>query len=189
NDLVVRRLKDKGHRGINVLEWDLLVDRDVELDRQLKKTTRKIEDIEKKISKLNKDAKKEEDGDAEVADSNEPEASPDSDETDEKKADAPEEDEKDREKRLKLQMDLRNARLELDKIKEVIDEPKTYADLPKETREKMIRKIYVSAGKYTVEVKSGENSHSTTLEVQSGGSGWRGRSRTEEEMQDEEKGL
>jgi photosystem II stability/assembly factor-like uncharacterized protein len=188
NDLVVRRLKDKGHRGINVLEWDLLVDRDVELDRQLKKTQKKIEDIDKKISKLNKDAK-EEDGEAEVADSNEPEASPDSDKTGEKEADAPKEGEKEREKRLKLQMDLRNAKLELDRVKEVIDEPKTYADLPRETREKMIRKIYVSAGKYNVEIKSGENSHSATLQVQSGGSGWRGRSRAEEEMQDEEKHL
>jgi photosystem II stability/assembly factor-like uncharacterized protein len=185
NDLVVRHLKDKGHRGINVLEWDLLVDRDIELDRQLKKAQKKIEAIEKKIGKLNKDASKEEDGRAKVTDSNEP----DSDETDEKKADAPEEDEKDREKRQKLQMDLRNAKLELDRIKEVIDEPKTYADLPEETREKMVRKIYVSTGKYTVEVKSGENSHSATLQVQSGGSGWRGRSRAEEGMQEEEKHL
>jgi len=159
NDLVVRHLEDKGHRGINVLEWDLLVDRDVELDRQLKKAQKKIREIEKKISKLKKDA------DIEVADSNEPKASPDSDKTNEKEADAPKEGEKDREKRLKLQMDLRNAKLELDRIREVIDEPKTYADLPKETREKMIRKIYISAGKYTVEIKAGENTHGTALQV------------------------
>jgi hypothetical protein len=160
NDLVVRHLDDKGHRGINVLEWDLLVDRDVELDRQLKKTQKKIKEIEKKISKPNKDAE-EKDADIEVADSNEPETTANSDETDEKEQAG----EKDRERRLKLKLDLRNARIELDKIKEVIDEPKTYADLPQETREKMIRKIYISAGKYTVEIKAGENTHSTTLQV------------------------
>jgi chromosome segregation ATPase len=156
----VRHLDDKGHRGINVLEWDLLVDRDVELDRQLKKTQKKIKEIEKKISKPNKDAE-EKDADIEVADSNEPETTANSDETDEKEQAG----EKDRERRLKLKLDLRNARIELDKIKEVIDEPKTYADLPQETREKMIRKIYISAGKYTVEIKAGENTHSTTLQV------------------------
>ena len=90
---------------------------------------------------------------------------------------------------MKLQMDLRNAKLELDRIREVIDEPKTYADLPKETREKMIRKIYISAGKYTVEVTSGEDIHSTTLQVRSGGSGWPGRSREEDDMHDEEDDL
>jgi len=184
NDLVVRRLDDKGHQGINVLEWDLLVDRDVELDRQLKKTRKKIEEIEKKIGKLDKSADEEESQENE-----EQESPPDSDKANEDKTDAPEEGDKDREKRLKLQMDLRNAKLELDRVKEVIDEPQTYADLPEETREKMIRKIYISAGKYTVEVKSGENVHSATLQVQSGGSGWRGRSREEEDMQDEEKDL
>ncbi len=44
NDLVVRRLKDTGHRGINVLEWDLEVDRDIELARQLKKAEKEIEE-------------------------------------------------------------------------------------------------------------------------------------------------
>jgi hypothetical protein len=60
---------------------------------------------------------------------------------------------------------LRNAKLEVEKIKEVMDEPKTYTDLPKETRKNMIRKIYVSGGKYTVEIKSGDENHSVTLDV------------------------
>ena len=82
-----------------------------------------------------------------------------------KEADSSEQKDKDREKRLKLQLDLRNAKLELDRIKEVIDEPKTYADLPEETRDRMIRKIYISSGKYTVDIKSGENTDSAMLEV------------------------
>ena len=64
-----------------------------------------------------------------------------------------------------------------------MDEPKTYADLPEDTRENMIRKIYVSGGKYTVEVKSGKESHSVTLQVTPAGSGSRGRSRSQTDDQ------
>jgi hypothetical protein len=176
NDLVVRRLKDKGHRGINVLQWDLEVDRDVELGRQLKKAKKEIDRIKEEIAKLDKPADK--DAQAEQsADDKKQEPSRDSDESDNKKERGATDKKKNREKRSKLNLDLRNAKLEVKKIKEVMDEPKTYADLPEDTRENMIRKIYVSGGKYTVEIKSSKESHSVTLQVQSAKSGRRGRSR------------
>ena len=178
NDLVVRRLKDKGHRGINVLQWDLEVDRDVELGRQLKKARKEINRIKEEIAKLDEPADK--DAQAEQsADDKKQEPSRDSDESDNKKEREATDKKKNREKRSKLNLDLRNAKLEVKKIKEVMDEPKTYGDLPKDTRENMIRKIYVSGGKYTVEVKSGKESHSATLQVGSANSGPRGRSRSE----------
>lgn len=155
NDLVVRRLKDKGHRGVNVLEWDLEVDRDIELGRQLKKAKKEIEKIKKDLAKLDKPADK--DGEKE-------QPSEEADESDDEKEKAAK-DKKKREKRSRLNLDLRNAKLQVEKIKEVMDEPKTYADLPEDTRENMIRKIYVSGGKYTVEIKAGKKSHSVTLQA------------------------
>ncbi|MEA3225192.1 MAG: hypothetical protein U9Q07_04515 [Planctomycetota bacterium] len=133
----------------------------------MKKARKEIERIKKEISKLDKPAEK---------DSKE-EAARNSDEAEGKKDNVVKDKKKDREKRSKLNLDLRSAELEIEKIQEVIDEPMTYADLPKDTRENMIRKIYVSNGKYTVEVKSDKESHSTTLQVGSGNTGERGRSR------------
>jgi photosystem II stability/assembly factor-like uncharacterized protein len=178
NDLVVRRLKDTGHRGINVLQWDLEVDRDVELRRQLKKAKKQIEKIKKEISKLDKPA--DQDSSQERSkDEGEQEPDQQSDESDHAEEEAPEDKKKGRQKRSKLNLDLRNAKLEVEKIKKVMDEPNTYADLPKDTRENMIRKIYVSGGKYTVEIELGKESHRVTLQVGSANSGGRGRSRTD----------
>jgi photosystem II stability/assembly factor-like uncharacterized protein len=165
NDLIVRQLEDKGHRGINVLQWDLEVDRDVEMERQLKKVRKKIEETKKEISKLDE------------PDDQEEQSTQDSVEVDKEGDKVVKDKKKDRQKRAKLNLDLRNAELEIEKIQEVMDEPTTYADLPEETRENMIRKIYVSGGKYTVEVRSGGETHSTTLQVGSANSGDRGRSR------------
>jgi len=184
NDLVVRRLKDKGHRGINVLQWDLEVDRDVELARQLKKAKKEIDKIKEQISKLDKPADKDS-GQEQSNDDKEQKPGRQSDESDDEKEQGVSDKKKDREKRSKLNLDLRNAKLEVEKIKEVMDEPKTYVDLPKETRENMIRKIYVSAGKYTVEVKSGKGSDNVTLQVGSANSGSRGRSRSQTDEQSE----
>ncbi len=150
----------------------------------MKKVKKEIDKIKEEIGKLDKPADK--DAQEEQSNNNKKQKPHrQSDESDNEKERGATDKKKNREKRLKLNLDLRNAKLDVEKIKEVMDEPKTYGDLPENTRKNMIRKIYVSGGKYTVEVKSGKESHSVALQVGSAGSGSRGRSRSQTGEQSE----
>ncbi|MBI9018934.1 MAG: glycosyl hydrolase [Phycisphaerae bacterium] len=131
---IVKKFKDTGRAGINMLQWDLQVDRDVEIERQLDKCEKEVAEVQNKIEKLDS-SEQEKNKDDNVA------------------------------KRKSLVLELEKKKQKLDSIRRVKNEPETYADQPKQTRDNMIQKIYISKGKYTLEIKSGKNTHSRELIV------------------------
>ncbi|MCP4452173.1 MAG: hypothetical protein GY809_11975 [Planctomycetes bacterium] len=46
-----------------------------------------------------------------------------------------------------------------------MDEAEQYANQPETTRDRMVRKVYVTQGDYTVEIKQGDATHSQALKV------------------------
>ena len=143
---LVHKQHHKSRRGLNVVTWDLTVDRDAEL-------TWHMEDAETKLKKAEEALAKARDEGAEKEDSDEAE----SDQDDDKKTG--------KTKKVKLAKELEQAQDRVETLQRVIDEAEKYADQPKATRDKIVRTIYVTQGEYRVEVKIGEATQSQPLTV------------------------
>ncbi len=137
---VVYKKQHKSRRGINVAEWDLIVKRDKEMTWQLKQAQKALKEAQNTLAKANK----------KTEDPN------DKAETDK---------EKDSDKVAKLTKDVEDAQDKIETIQRVIDEVTQYADQPEATRNRMVRKITLTKGDYTVELKQGEASVSQALKV------------------------
>ncbi len=151
DDRLVHEWEQPSHRGVNVAEWDLAVDRDTELQWQLSEAQEELEEARDKLAKAKEKA----------------EADPNETDTTEKDAEAQEEKskEKDDEKLAKLVKTEEEAAEKVETIQKVIDEAKQYADQPEATRERMIRKVYLSKGEYTIEVTLRKNADPQKLTV------------------------
>jgi len=132
DDRVVYNQKHDSRRGINVVEWDLTVDRDAELKWQLKEARKKLKEATEKLVKAK---------------------------------DEPEKKAGDNDKITKLVKAEEEATEKVETIQRVIDEATDYADLPKGTRDRMVRGIYLPKGDYTVTVKQGKQTDSRKLTV------------------------
>ena len=75
------------------------------------------------------------------------------------------EEKKDDEKLAKLVKTEEEASEKVETIQKVIDEAKRYADQPEATRERMVRKVYLGKGEYTIEVELRKNADSQKLTV------------------------
>ncbi len=65
----------------------------------------------------------------------------------------------------KLKKAVEDAADKVEAIQKVVDEAKEYAELPESTRDKMIRKIYIAEGDYTIEIRQGKDTDSGDLKV------------------------
>ncbi len=142
----------KSRQGINAVEWDLIVNRETEMTWQLEKAKTKLKEAEDKLAKGSKDSTKEDD----------PNKAPDGQE-DVAKSEA--EKKKEEGKNVKLVNDVEEAQDKVKSIQRVIDEAEKYADQPETTRDRIVRKIFITSGDYTVEVKQGDITDSQPLKV------------------------
>ncbi len=133
---LVHKQRNKSRRGINTVAWDLIVDRDAELAWQMDDANKKLKEAEDKRAKAEQEAEKREDK-AKDSDS----------------------------KTTQLVKAIEDAQHAVKSIQRVMDEAEQYADQPKTTRDKMVRKVYVTQGDYTVEVKQGDATDSQPLKV------------------------
>ncbi len=147
NDIIAQ-MTAEGNRGINTIKWDMVADRQVELNRRLNKANEELGKAKKKFNEADNKQGKQVDSD---------------DKADEVKKPS----EKDKEKLQKLKKELDQAKRKVKDIKLLLAEPAKYAKLPESTRQKMIRTIYAGKGDYTVEIKSGDNIETGTLKVSS----------------------
>lgn len=133
---VVHKQRHRSRQGINVVDWDLTVDRDAELAWQLNEAKKKLQEASEKLAKAREEtAKNDADADAE----GNLEKKPDNDGQVAKLVKAEEE-----------------AAEKVKVIQRTLDEAKEYADLPEQTRERMVRKVYLPQGQYTVTVRQGK---------------------------------
>ena len=128
NGRLVHELEHPSRRGINVAQWDLVVDRNAELKWQLGEAQKNLEEAKSKLDKA---------ADPNTADTGE--QNDESQEGGEKLA-----------KLVKAEVE---ASDKVESIQRVIDEAKKYTDQPEGTRERMVRQIYLCKGEYTIEVK------------------------------------
>jgi len=143
---LVHKQRHKSRRGINAVEWDLIVDRDGELAWQLEKATKNLQEAKDKLSKAK-------DEDFEKEDADETQADEENNKT------------KEADKTAKLAKEVEEAQDKLKSIQRVIDEAEKYANQPETTRDRIVRKIYITKGDYTVDVKQGEATDSQSLTV------------------------
>lgn len=150
---VVARITTQGTRGINLIQWDMVVDRKTELNRRLKKASEELTEAKNKLNQSRKDQKK-----ASLQKAKEIAT-----------ADSLKEDKSNSEKTKKSQQELRKkinqASKKVKDIKSLLGEPAKYLKLPEKTRQKMIRTVYAAKGDYTVEIKSGDQIETATLKI------------------------
>ena len=154
DDRVVHEQQHKSRQGINVVDWDLLVDRDAELAWQLEQAQKKQQEAQDKLDKAREPAQ-------EKAEDSE-------DETESQPADkaqATESKPKDADKIAKLSKGLEEAVDKVESIQRVIDEVETYANQPQDTQDRMVRKIYITEGEYSATVTLGDDTASQSLQV------------------------
>jgi photosystem II stability/assembly factor-like uncharacterized protein len=137
---LVHKQSHRSRRGINGVEWDLIVKRDKEMTWQLKEAQKKLKEAEDKLVKAQE-------------------------KTEDPNDNAEAGQEKDSDKVAKLTEEVEDAQDKVKTIQRVIDETNKYADHPEATRDRIVRKIYLSKGDYTVEIKQGKASTSQPLTV------------------------
>jgi len=151
---VVHERRHKSRQGINVVDWDLQVDRDAELTWQLEQAQTAQQEAQDKLDKARSKVQAENEDAAD-----EPESQPaDQAESVEKKAG-------DVDKIVGLSKKLEEAVDKVESIQRVIDELEAYANQPQETRDRMLRKVYITEGKYKVTVALADETASQPLQV------------------------
>lgn len=151
---IVHQRQRKSRRGINVVDWDLQVDRDTELTWQLKQAQKAQQAAQ---DKLDKARGKTPDEDEDAEDETESQAGD--------KAEALESKPQDADKIVALSKKLEEAGDKVEALQRVMDEVETYANQPQETRDRMVRKVYITEGQYKVTVKLGDETVSQSLQV------------------------
>ena len=149
NDKIMTHVMTVGNKGINLFRWDLTVDREAELNRRLEKVN---EELKIANEKLCQNDDKTDDQSME----NENATEKNSDNKDKTNA------------KLAIQKEIEQLQQKMKDIKTLINEPQKYSHLSETTRNRIIRTIYASEGDYTIEVKSGDNTDSTSLKIGSG---------------------
>jgi hypothetical protein len=142
---LVHTQRHPSRQGINVLEWDLIVDRDAELAWQLGEAGKKLTEAQDKLSKSKK-GPTEKEASSESA----------SDQGDVKKENG---------KTAELAKAVSDAEDKVETIQRVIDEAEMYADQPEATQNRIVRKVYITEGAYSVQVKQGDAADTQTLTV------------------------
>ena len=149
---VVYDQKHNSRQGINVLDWDLQVERKAELTWQLEQAQTEQQEAQDKLDKAQEAAEETaEDVGAEAQAGD--------------KAESTEPESKDADKIAALREKLEEAVDKVESLQRVIAEVETYADQPQETRDRMVRKVYVTEGNYSVTVKLGADTASESLQV------------------------
>jgi len=148
---LVHEQQHNARQGINVLAWDLLVERDAELTWQLEQARKKQQEAQDKLDKAKKAAPDEPE---------EANSKPDSDTAEPSESKAKEAD-----KLAELAQGVEEAQDKVAAIQRVVDELETYANQPQATRDRMVRKIYVSEGSYTVTVTLADDTATQSLQV------------------------
>lgn len=138
DDRLVYELEHPGRRGINVVEWDLTVDRQAELKWQLEQARKKHHEAVEKLQKAREPDPEDED----------------------KSEEKPNDD-----KIAKLVKAEEEAAEKVKHIQRTIDEAEDYADQPQATRDRMVRKVYLPEGQYVVEIKQGKYTGTQKLAV------------------------
>ncbi len=157
---VVKKWKRQSRVGINVIEWDLVVDRDAELKWHLEEVKKEHSEAIEKLEKAETETDEKDEKPNEQADAG------DAEEDKVKKEDADKEEKQKREDEMKkLKKAVEDAADKVEAIQKVVDEAKEYMELPESTRDKMIRKIYIAEGDYTIEIKQGKDTDSGDLKV------------------------
>jgi len=150
---LVHEQQHKARRGINVVEWDLVVDRDTELERQLNEAQKTLKEARDKLAEAREKA-------ARKSTEAETKRSPDAKQVEDEEAGQSEND-----RIAKLIKAEDDASDKVRFIQRTIDEVERFSDQPEATRRRMVRKVYLPRGDYTVEVRLGKHADSRELTV------------------------
>ena len=153
NDDVIAQISTEGCRGINLVHWDMTVDRESELKRRLIKANKELKKTKEKLRQAGKETEKKD---------------PDKDKIHTPEGNSDNNNKKSEEVqkiKLAIKKEIDQVQRKIKDINSLLNEPKKYSKLSEKTREKIMRTIYASKGDYLIEVKFGDNIESSILKV------------------------